>query len=395
MAKILFGWELGTGHGHVARLLAVARGLAAAGHQPIFAVRNLVEPAALFDGCSFPVFQAPVWLGDTRIGRSSFSAAALSDIFYTQGFGDPDELTPMVEAWQALIDTVAPDLIVSDYAPTLCLAAFGAHPMVVVGDGFTVPPGKTPEFPLLRPHEPVTITQRRMVQVIAEVQRRRGRPAPESLPELFAAEARFVCCLPELDPYREDRLEPVLGPFQPLPEPCPLPEARHYFAYLAADAPSMGRARAGLPEVTYEGAIFIRSAPRGLKEYFRGAGIEVFDKPAPIRQVVREARAVVHHGGIGTTEVALGIGRPQVLLPRHLEQNLTARSLEALGLAVGLSGKFEPRTLARAVEQVLQEPAYGAQAQAFAQELQARGPVDNVARIVEGSREILARLGAA
>ena len=93
MAKILFGWELGTGHGHVARLLAVARGLAAAGHQPIFAVRNMVEPAALFDGCSFPVIQAPVWQGDTRVERASFSAAALSDIFYTQGFGDPDDLS--------------------------------------------------------------------------------------------------------------------------------------------------------------------------------------------------------------------------------------------------------------------------------------------------------------
>ena len=104
---------------------------------------------------------------------------------------------------------------------------------------------------------------------------------------------------------------------------------------------------------------------------------------------------MVHHGGIGTTEVALGIGRPQLLLPRHQEQSLTARSLEALGLAVSLSREFEPRTLARAVEQVLEEPAYGARAQAFAQELQARGPFDNVARIVEGSREILARLGAA
>ena len=38
MATILIGWELGAGHGHVTRLLAVAEGLAAHGHRPILAL---------------------------------------------------------------------------------------------------------------------------------------------------------------------------------------------------------------------------------------------------------------------------------------------------------------------------------------------------------------------
>ena len=47
LATVLVAWELGGGMGHVARLLPVARELAAQGHRAIFVVKNLVEPAPL------------------------------------------------------------------------------------------------------------------------------------------------------------------------------------------------------------------------------------------------------------------------------------------------------------------------------------------------------------
>jgi UDP:flavonoid glycosyltransferase YjiC (YdhE family) len=41
---------------------------------------------------------------------------------------------------------------------------------------------------------------------------------------------------------------------------------------------------------------------------------------APFRQLLRHCRAIVHHGGIGTTAAALEAGCPQLILPMAWDQ---------------------------------------------------------------------------
>jgi hypothetical protein len=228
-----------------------------------------------------------------------------------------------------------------------------------------------------------------MLEVVREVQRRRGRPAPDTLPALFAAKARFICTLPELDPYRAQRREPVHGPFQEPPKPLPLPTKPRLFAYIAADYPRLKQALPGLAAIKLPKSIFVRAAPRALKAQLAQGGFHVFDQPAPLPEVLKEASLILHHGGIGTTEAALGIGRPQVLLPRHLEQNLTAKALGELGVGVAVAGDYPPEAVERAVRKVSSDPAFGKRAQAFGKELERRGPFDNVAKIVSRCLEII------
>lgn len=387
MGRVLIGWELGAGLGHVRRLLAVARGLAAHGHRPIFVVRNLVEPGPVLSGERFPVLQAPMY--PPRPRSKPFKAAAISDIFATQGFDNPDELLCMVEAWQRLIDLTRPELIISDYSPTLSLAAFGVNPMVIVGDGFTMPPSDLSSFPLLRPSVPITMPQDRILAVVREVQWRRKRPAPETLPGLFAADARFVCTLHELDPYRRQRKEKVLGPFERPPPPAPLPEKPRFFAYLASDHKSTYKAARGLADIEVPGSFFIRRAPSSLVRSLRQKGFTVYETPAPLAEVLKDATTIIHHGGIGTTEVAVGVGRPQIILPRHLEQQLTARALVELGVGKACDGNFVPEAVANALRVVVDEPAFGQRAVGFAERLGRRKPADNVQKIVETCRQIL------
>ena len=389
MANILIGWELGAGLGHVTRLMKIARGLAVLGHQPILALRNLVEPWPAYRDAEFPILQAPMYQARPGPRRRSSRASAISDIFGMLGFDNPDELLPMVHAWQNIIDITHPALIVSDYSPTLCLAAFGVEPMVIVGDGFTVPPHDLAEFPTLRPEAQPTINQNRMLKVVQEVQRRRGRPTPKALPEIFAAEACYACCHPELDPYRAERSLPAIGPFDPPSSPSPLPKENGYFAYIASDYKRFKAAVLGIGEIDLAGEIFIRRAPRNTIRYLREKGLYVFDKPAPIVEVLRNASAIVHHGGIGTTEVAVAVGRPQVLLTRHLEQNLTGSALEELGVGVVLRGDYQQEDLIKTVHRVVEDPGYGERAQEFAATIQERGTTDNVARIVEGCQRII------
>ncbi|HJS32507.1 MAG TPA: nucleotide disphospho-sugar-binding domain-containing protein [Alphaproteobacteria bacterium] len=393
MARILLGWELGAGLGHVTRLMAIARAVQARGHRPFLALRNLVEPWPAYRSENFPVLQAPRW--EERSGsRRSFHAASIADIIAMNGFLDPADLMPMVQAWDRLIDAVRPAAIVADYSPTLCLAAHGKHPLVIVGDGFTAPPDDLPRFPILRPTSTPVAGEARILEAIRVVQKRRRRKPLEALPELFAARGRFVCTLPEIDPYRVYRSQPAMGAFQPLPPQAPPTAGRGFFAYLGVDARFIRTAVAGLASAPGPGRFYIRRAPRGLKRYLGERGHVVHETPVPLADALRETPIIVHHGGIGTTETALALGRPQIIMPRHLEQQLTAAALQELGVALVLGGNFTEAQVTEAVARMIDDKSLAQRARAFALELAAREQPDNVARIADACVEI-ARQGAA
>jgi UDP-N-acetylglucosamine:LPS N-acetylglucosamine transferase len=173
----------------------------------------------------------------------------------------------------------------------------------------------------------------------------------------------------------------------------PLPQKLNFFAYLASDSRFFRKAVLGLAEIKLPGGIFIRSAQKSHVDFLRQRQIHVHDKPAPIAEVLANASAIIHHGGIGTTEVALGLGRPQVLLPRHLEQQLTARALSELGVGKAVSGDFAPQAVADALHEAVEDPGYAQRALEFAERLHTRGPTDNVGKIVDGCLRLLSSDG--
>lgn len=375
------GWELGGGLGHVQPLLSVAKALARHGHQPVFAVKNLVEAAPLLGVQPFPVLQAPQWPARPNPDKP-FRAASYADILAIRGFGDADQLFPVVQGWQALLDLVCPQLIVCDHSPTLCLAAYRALPLAMIGTGFTVPPAEAPEFPVLLPDVAPQMSQDQMLAVVREVQRRRNRPAPETLPGLFAECARFPCTLPELDPYNSVRAQPALGSFNPLPAAQSSPAQPSFFAYLTADFRGTEKVLSFLPNLKIPGSAYVRGASKRLMDSLHATGLQVFSAPAPMQQVLPSVSAILHHGGLLTSEEALATGRPQLLLPRYLEQELTARSLHQMGVALALAGRFTVQQVAQALHRLVADPRYSQQAISWARTVQHRGnanPIDRIA----------------
>ncbi len=79
----------------------------------------------------------------------SFLASSYADILAIKGYADADRLGLLVNAWQTLIDLTRAELVIADDAPTLCLAAYGVVPTVVIGIGFAVPPTEGSDFPNL------------------------------------------------------------------------------------------------------------------------------------------------------------------------------------------------------------------------------------------------------
>lgn len=388
MARILMGWELGGGLGHVKTLVGVARELAAAGHQPLFAVRNLVEPASLFGEGEFPVLQAPAWR--PRRGDRPFLASSYADILAVRGFKRADDLLPMVRAWQSLIDLARPDLVVCDHSPTLCLAAFGTLPTVLLGNGFTLPPADLSEFPTLVPGATAIMPQTRMLEVIREVQRHRSRPAPETLPGLLAGTERFGCTFPELDPYQATRSESLVGPIGPLPAQSPLPSQRAVFAYLTAETAGLNEILQAIATAGFPASIYIRDASPALNREARQRGFEVFDRPAPLGEVLPRVTAVIHLASLGMAEAALLAGRPQVLIPPHLEKQLIANSLQSMGVAPRIEGALTVTSLTRAIHNAVGNPEFARHAVTWARTLAARWPCGSLSRITERCLAILA-----
>lgn len=93
---------------------------------------------------------------------------------------------------------------------------------------------------------------------------------------------------------------------------------------------------------------------------------------APHGALFPRMRAIVHHGGAGTTAAAARAGVPQVVVPHLLDQHFWAHRVAELG--IGPRGvparRLTARRLARALEHAL-TPAVLARAQALGEQLRA------------------------
>src|SRR5207244_9186520 len=77
MSRLLCVWELGTGYGHLGRLLPVALELRQRGHEVVFALRDLTYAEAFLGRRGFRLLQSPVWMGEGRGGDSPLNYAEL------------------------------------------------------------------------------------------------------------------------------------------------------------------------------------------------------------------------------------------------------------------------------------------------------------------------------
>ncbi len=88
--------------------------------------------------------------------------------------------------------------------------------------------------------------------------------------------------------------------------------------------------------------------------------------------MLRASPLIVHHGGIGVSEAALMAGRVQLLLPRHLEHVMNAKSLMQLGAAVVVGAPFSRELMGKALSAVMLRDAVRQSAQSAAQTIEAQ-----------------------
>jgi hypothetical protein len=388
--RILLAWELGAGMGHARRLLIVAKFLKGLGWLPIVAARHLEALADLYAAAGIDLIQAPI-CRTHGLPKAPFQARSYADVLAISGYASPDLLRPVLTAWDTLLDLVRPEVVVMDFSPILTLAAYGKVPVVAIGTGFGLPPASLPSFPLLRRVGSQLPDEDRLMEVVADLQRQRNLPVPPTLPAAIGGDVQVVCTLCELDVYDGLRETPATGPVEEMPEPPPPSPQPAIFAYLAADfagTPPLLQeiARSGLPA-----SVFVRNASAELTRQLTGLGMHVHAKPPSLDRVLAQASLVVHHGGLGTAETALALGRPQFLLPRHLEQLLNTEALMRLGVAQYLTNATPLEQSCGTMAAIATEPDLQTRAQSIADALQRRRPWTSLDRIENACTNLSSR----
>jgi rhamnosyltransferase subunit B len=380
---IVLAWELGRGMGHANRLVPLAAALTQQGYRIAFVFCSQTDAKVVTDSLpKAPVYKAPTYYPDPTAEPPRGMTANYADILYRCGYATAESLRDLVHRWRALIDDLQPALIVCDHSPTVLLAGAGRVPVIHVASGFASPPAGVPFVTLFPPSLPGA--PEREAAVLASLQQVSAELGlkPFTHPsDIFGLGECFACCLPELDPYRRVRNPPAAGPVHTLPKPCGDGGREFVFGYLAGDEPRVLPVLQSLAAAKVPCSLFVRNAPLEWEEQFGGTSLRFFDVPQQLPEVLAVSSAVLHHGGITTSETALAMGRPQLLLPRYLEQGLTADQIQAAGC--GLNLRRQKGDLGTVVAQAIRHEALHHRTAAKAAEIGAR-PSEKVAeRILE------------
>jgi UDP:flavonoid glycosyltransferase YjiC (YdhE family) len=389
---VLLAWELGGGMGHVTVLDRLARRLK---HLDVRLVAALKDPAlgGLLTALGVEVVQAPPWpsaaMTQTDVARSSSST--MGDILATAGLADPAGLKRLLQGWDDHFIRIKPDLVVADMAPASALAARGRVPLMMVGNGFTLPPSEMLRFPPLHRLTPPAFDEDETLSTVNAVLKSRGQARLDWLPQIFSGDTRLVLTFPLLDPYRSQRAQPADGPvFDSAPQ-ASRPQDGGIFAYFSRGyslhpdiVPTLmahaSQLRIHAPELSGAQADALKQA---------GAIVEA--EPVASTNAMAFARLAIHFGGSGLASEALAAGVPQLVLSMQVEQDLTGSALQSAGVGQLVRAyDATSRIPAGTIDELLQDAGLAERAaEVGRQHREWLGGRDVLARFESRSRELL------
>jgi UDP:flavonoid glycosyltransferase YjiC (YdhE family) len=255
------------------------------------------------------------------------------------GFEDATELQTLTKCWDAIFDSVKPDLIVFDHAPTALHAARGRNvKRVVIGNGFCCPADGSP-LPDLRPWLPpdrarLLQDEQRVLENMNRVLEGRGALPLERVSQLYAdVDDSFLTTLLEFDHYPGRIGARYRGPWM-LPGGAapdwPPGNGRRVYAYLTTRFPALGRLLARLADIGNPTIVCVNEEDAGLARQFTQSNLR-FQSALDTRQVAEECDLAITSGNNTTTIAMLLAGKPVLQIPVYLEQAITAQAVVRLG----------------------------------------------------------------
>lgn len=327
--RVLFGWELGDNLGHLASFAPVARGLSERGAEVHLVVKQLNGVDRFFPDHP-PVHSAPRWKPEGHQGPPQDYAEVLQRF----GYREEASLGLLMRAWDSLLCSIDPDVVVTDAAPTLLLAARGRCPCMQLGTGYAQPPNVRP-LPPMRWWEPRSERHGRAESEVLEVIGRVTDPLPD-LGALFVTEHAFIKGARQVDPYGplrgHARYFDFPGERHTERLPWPTGAGKRIFVYLQRGYPGLRAVLEAVERRGHRAIVYVPGAdPRVRRAH---PGLVFLDGPAALASVTQQADAAICHSISGTGWRFLQAGTPVMILPAHQEQEMAARTAREAGVVV-------------------------------------------------------------
>ena len=201
--------------------------------------------------------------------------------------------------------------------------------------------------------------------------------------------ARLLCTLKGLDPYRDLRHDPVIGPIEGLLSPLPLPEKPRLFAYLGMEQRVTAKLLAALKASDLPAEAYVRGLTEETAKKFLRPGLTFYKAPQPIGQVLTRATLAIHHGGSGMALACCSAGRPQLVLPIHEETLLKQQALQRIGVGGTIAHKDLESDGATRLAEAEANPRRRERARLIAEEIAAAGPFRPLDHILASCRTAL------
>lgn len=366
MARVLIAWEFGRNLGHIARDLPLARACRDAGHEVVWAVRDLRGVARELAGEDFALLQAPL----LRHGRVNAPPVSFADMLLREGYEDAEGLLAVLRGWTSLMRLMAIDVVVHDYAPSALLAARALGlPAMILGSGFMVPaPGvPSPGFFPDAPRPALQEAERHFVANVNIALQGLGVAPIASLQDLYARGEQVLTTFEELDPFVPRQQGRYVGPMYALGRQASVAwqgeAGQRVFAYLRPEVPSCEDLLAALQASQAE----VVCAMPGLPEAWPARFPRLRFVPGAVDMAaLLPAADLVITNGSGTIPNSLLAGVPVLVLPHYNEQYLAGLRLQACGAGLVVPGRASTAEYTALLHRLLSEPAFRQQAQAFA-----------------------------
>jgi UDP-N-acetylglucosamine:LPS N-acetylglucosamine transferase len=370
LARIVFTWELGEGMGHIVPYISLIRTLLARDHELSFILRDLRHTQSLMGMQKITCFQAPMktWQSANQIK----SPLTYAHILHNIGFDNPAFLSGLVKGWQTLFNTIKPDCVIFEHSPTALLAARSyTFKMFLLGTGFVIPPAIYPlpnlRFWLKPDPDALRSDEDRTLQITNATLGRFSLAPLTHIADLFTGVEPILTTFKELDPYKERENSLYYGVWTNSigeePE-WPKGNGKRVFLYLKS-FPALHALLVMIEKLKLPSIIYIENLDKKLKENIKSTTLKFVDRPQDMNKIAAQCDFAILNATHNTTANLLLAGKPALHLPIYLEQSLTAKRIEELGMGTA-AHILKVDEIAVKLDQLLSSDSCAAEALEFA-----------------------------